>query len=79
MILYMNGCCITIPDTIDATCPNCNHVREYETFEKRLCNSKNGVIYIKCQSCKSMLGVSSDYKGNTVTWLKKSENDTPTN
>jgi hypothetical protein len=75
MIIKVPNGFVTMPDVIDAVCPSCGYETPYEKFDKRLHDDRfdDACIYIICKGCRQKLGVSSDYKGNTVCWLKKTE------
>jgi len=54
-------------------CPKCTCFHSGKDYEIKLEKSKKGYIYMKCRGCKTMLGISSDYKGDVVVWLKEDE------
>ena len=64
---------ITMPDVIDAECPSCKTIMTYNSFADKLSIDP---VYKVCKSCRQKIGISVDYKGNTVTWLKKEEETT---
>jgi hypothetical protein len=50
---------ITIPDQVDSTCPHCGNVIPY---------NEKMVRYKTCKKCGEKIGITSDYKGNTITF-----------
>jgi len=63
---------LTMCDT-DFNCPKCNHKHTEDFWYDRLCKSKNGVIYKKCKGCKTLIGITTDMKGDVRVWLKERE------
>lgn len=57
----------------DFKCPSCGKEHTNEDWCKKLDRSKKGVIYMKCKGCGNKLGISTDYKGDVVVWLKSEE------
>lgn len=59
--------------TTSISCPKCGQGYDESDYYRRLDNSASGMIYMKCKGCGSMLGVTANYKGDVVCWLKKDE------
>ena len=55
------------------SCPVCKCLHEEKDYITRLLNSKHCITYKQCKHCKVKLGISADYMGDTVVWLKSDE------
>ena len=70
---------IQIPDGIlsmvevDFKCPKCECPHSESDYYDRLYKSKHGLIYKQCKGCKTKLGITTDFKGDVVIWLKEDE------
>ena len=76
--IELNNGFITLSDT-NFKCPRCQFEHGDKDYYKRLYNSKRGFIYKSCNGCKIKLGISVDYKGDVVVWLKDEEITTKNN
>lgn len=65
---------LTLND-VDFNCPKCGHLHEESDYYKKLEKSDETYIYMKCKSCKEKLGVTTDYRGDVVVWLKSKEQE----
>lgn len=63
---------ITIAD-VDFKCPKCECPHSEDDYYQRMIKSGYGLIYKKCKGCKTMLGITTDIKGDVVVWLKEDE------
>lgn len=61
---------LTIADT-DAFCPNCKNKIQYR--KKDLTDYDDTYVYKICKGCRKKVGISTDYMGDIVTWLKTEE------
>ena len=57
----------------DFKCPKCECPHTEDDYYSRIEKSKTGLIYKKCKGCKSMLGITSDVRGDIHAWLKSEE------
>jgi|LakMenE01Jun11ns_1017448.scaffolds.fasta_scaffold9958435_18 hypothetical protein len=67
-ILIPNGI-LSLAET-DFKCPNCDKKYSEEFYYKVLEKSKKTYIYKKCLVCSAKMGISSDFRGDIVVWLK---------
>lgn len=51
-----------------AVCHFCQTSIGIEDVDGKLCRSKNGFIRHKCQSCKNFIGITSNYRGDIVSY-----------
>ena len=56
-------------------CPSCKHEHLENDYIKKLEKSKNYLTYINCKGCKKKLGVTVNYMGDVVVWLKSEEKE----
>lgn len=57
----------------DFKCPVCGCAHDEDDYFKRMQRSKYGLIYRKCKGCKTMLGITTDMRGDVKVWLKSEE------
>lgn len=72
--VIINNAIVTLCNT-DLVCPACQYVHNEDFWYPTLYKSKSIVIYKKCKGCKKHLGITTDIRGDVVTWLKSEEND----
>lgn len=51
-------------------CPKCGKFYEGKFYEDQLEKSKKFWITKTCTNCKTKLGISTDFKGDVVVWIK---------
>lgn len=62
--------------SVDFKCPACGEQYREKDYNAQLSRSKNHLIYKTCKGkeCEEVIGISFDYRGDVVAWLKKEEN-----
>ena len=71
--------CIKVPNGIitlcetDFKCPRCGYVYHEEDYYSQLDKSKRGLIYKHCKGCKTLIGITTDIRGDVRVWLKSEE------
>lgn len=54
----------------DFKCPKCECVHTEDDYYARLDKSKHGLIYKRCKGCKTLLGITTDIRGDVRVWEK---------
>lgn len=54
-------------------CPKCHTKYSGERESERLHNAKRMLIYKRCTTCRSWIGITSDIQGDIRSWLKEDE------
>jgi len=57
----------------DFQCPSCKHEHIEDDYIKKLEKSQHYLVYINCKGCKKKLGLTINYMGDVVVWLKSEE------